>query len=51
MNITIEELLAILESTKVRVVAQSCGCLERVIGHDLLVDALKDLKQRKELNQ
>ena len=48
MIITIEEFLEILESTDVRVIAGWNGSCERVIGHDEMIRALKDLKQRKE---
>lgn len=47
MNITIEELLEILESNKVRTIAGYNGSCERVIQHDELIKALKDLKKRK----
>lgn len=49
MNITIEELLEILESNKVRTIAGYNGSCERVIAHDELIKALKDLKRKKVL--
>lgn len=48
MNITIEELLAILSSDNVTVLAGYNGSCERAIGKDKFIYELKKLKQLKE---
>jgi hypothetical protein len=51
MNITIEELLAILNSGQVMTVAGYNGSCERVIRFDGFVKELEKLQQAKRANQ